>query len=100
MAGEFALRAATRTLHLLDHHRARLDQERQGYEDRYIAPEEWTIPVAAADELLSQAYQLWLDGLEQLSLAVAEDRDEFDSALELLLAGNANFLKVERLAQL
>ena len=85
---------------LLEVHRDRVAEEQRAHEDRYLTPEEWTIPVAAADRLLCQAYQLWLEGLEQLLVAVSHESDDLAPSLELLLAGNANFLKVERLAQL
>lgn len=56
--------------------------------------------MALADQLLREANQLWLEGLELLELSLDEDEAEaIDQALTLLLDGNRQFVLVERLSQ-
>ncbi len=77
----------------------RFRRELGNYQSTYICPSEWTVRVALSDELLLQGYSLWLEGLELATQACNQRNEEVAlESLELLRAGNRNFIQVEHLA--
>lgn len=83
----------------LEEHRLRIQSSLEGYESSYLQPEEWTMEVALADQLLREGHLFWLHGLELLQRSLDEDDEGLmDEGLGLLLDGNRSFVLVERLA--
>lgn len=80
---------------------SRFVEASQQYRSSSAGKDEWTAEVALADELLEQAFDCWLNGLEALAQGCcALDEQEASEGLELLRHGNGYFIMVERLAHL
>ncbi len=72
----------------------------RAYETTPLSPEEWTAEVALSDELLQEAFQLWLQGLTSLAQScLAVDGEQASEALTLIRQGNRCFLLAEQLSQ-
>lgn len=84
-------------LETLRHHQQRVRSAWESYESTYMEAAEWTLEVALADQLLREAHQLWLEGLDLLEISL-EGEETTDQALNLLLEGNRQFVLVERLS--
>lgn len=86
---------------LLEAHQQRIQEQLTEYSSSYMTPEEWTLEVALADQLLQEGLECWMQGLIRLQEAVQRGQPGHVSrGLELLLAGNHKLLQAERLARL
>lgn len=88
-------------LALLDGHISRVHGQLHDYAATYLTPEEWTLEVATADQLLLEGLECWMQGLTRLREAVESGNPlRVPGGLELLLGGNHKLIQVERLAHL
>lgn len=86
---------------LLAEHSQRIQDQLEEYASSYLTPEEWTLEVALADQLLQEGLECWMQGLERLQDSVQRGQPaQVSRGLELLLAGNHKLIQAERLTRL